>query len=139
MISPAKPTLLYSCRVKALRAAGEQLQYGLNWAFSRRGRLKVYNDHLTCGDWRVEYSEVKAATLYTFRSTFYLPGHILKLETADRTYHFGLNGAKFWKGELPFPVEREKAKLRYSWPSLLARIVLIGYLVHLLWKWLVAG
>ncbi len=131
------PELLYKCMVKATTAEGDQRKYGPNWAFSRRGSLKVFDDRLECGDWQIAFCDLENAVLYSFRSFFFrLPGYILTVEANDKTYHFGLNGwGGFWKGQLPFEVKREKGKLQFSWFSIAVRTVLVGYLGYALWLW----
>ena len=39
----------------------------LAWALSRRGQLRLYSDHLECGDWNIDYSSINAATLTRLR------------------------------------------------------------------------
>ena len=133
MSDESSVVLLYKCMSKAMIAEGDQLHYGPNWALARRAALKVFDDHFECGDWTIPYPSITKATLYSIRSTLGIPGYILKMETAEKTYHFGLNWGKFWKGELPFEVSREKGKLGYSTFSIILRVVLIGYIAWWLW------
>lgn len=126
--------LLHKCLTKATSAEGDQLQYGPNWAISRRAFLKVYDDRFECGDWMIPFSTFTRATLYSIRPTLGIPGYVLKLETQDKTYHFGLNWGRFWKGELPFVVTREKGKMGYSAFSVVIRVILIAYIGWWLWS-----
>lgn len=130
------PELLHKCMTKATTAEGDQRKYGANWITSRRGTLNVFDDRLECGDWRINYDEIKEAVLYSFRSVFLrIPGYILTVETKDRTYHFGLNGwGQFWKGNLPFLARREQGKIGLSWFSIIARTILFGFIGYLLWQ-----
>ncbi len=129
--------LLHKCMTKATTAEGDQRKYGPNWVVSRRGSLKIFDDRLECGDWRIDYTEIKDAVLCSVRSFFLrIPGYILTVETNDRTYHFGLNGwGPFWKGNLPFETRREKGKLGFTWFSIIVRLILFGYIGYLLWQW----
>jgi hypothetical protein len=129
--------LIYRCRTKAIIAEGEQRQVGLNWAVSRRGVLRVYEDRLECGKWVIPYGEIQKGVLFSYRSPFSrIPGYILTVEAQDKTYHFGMNGwGKFWKGELPFEVERQAGSLKFSWVSVIGRGILLGYLCYVLWDW----
>ena len=131
---------LYKCLTKATTAEGDQRKYGPNWITSRRGRLKVFDDRLECGNWRIEYPEITSAILYSFRTFFLrIPGYILTIETDDKTYHFGLNGrGKFWKGDLPFEVSQEKGKLNFTWFSMIVRVILFSYIAYMLWQWMTA-
>ena len=112
------------------------MKYGPNWVLSRRGILKVFGDRLECGDWRIPYSDISEAVLYSIRSILFIPGYVLRIQTKDRTYHFGMNWGAFWKGQLPFAVRREKGKLGYSVFSVAVRLLLLGYLGYLLWSWI---
>lgn len=132
--------LLYQCLTKATTAEGDQRSYGANWLVSRRGTLKVFTDKLECGDWRINYSEIEDAVIYSFRSFFLrIPGYILTVNTKARTYHFGLTGwGRFWNGELPFEVRREKGAIGLSWFSIAIRFIIVGYICRLLWQWFMA-
>ena len=122
---------------KAVIADGDQLQLGPQWITSRRAQLKLYDDRLQCGDWTIHYDEIRDVVLASFRSPLLrIPGYVLSIRTDTKTYHFGLNGRRYWKGELPFPVKRTDSKLRMSAISFLARAVLIGYAVYFVWRWL---
>ena len=119
---------IYSCMTKGVRGAPEEFEYGLKWITSRRAFLKVFEDRLECGDWNVSYSAIEEAELFQTRSGI-IPCFILKARTADNTFQFGLNGNKFWKGDLPFEVKRTKGRLEYSVFSICLRIALIAGLV----------
>ena len=97
----------------------------------------IFEDRIECGDWRINYAEIRNAVLCSFRSFFLrIPGYILTVETDDRTYHFGLNGwGTFWKGDLPFEARREKGKLGFTWFSIIVRLFLFGYIIYMVWQW----
>ena len=128
-------TLLHTCMTKATTAEGDQMRHGPNWVLSRRARLKIFDDHLACGDWTIDYGDIQSTTLFSIRSNFIIPGYVLRVETEAKAFHFGLNPGRFWKGDLPFPVSREKGKLGYSVFSLLVRLLLVGYLTYRLILW----
>jgi hypothetical protein len=128
---------LHTCLTKAVIADGDQLRMGPKWITSRRAWLKLFADRLECGDWTIRYDDIREAVLASFRSPLLrIPGYILVIRTDTVTYHFGLNGWQYWKGELPFPVTRQKAKLKLSPISILARVVLIGYGVYFVLRWM---
>ncbi|WP_437200950.1 hypothetical protein [Planctomicrobium sp. SH664] len=130
--------LLYQCMTKATRVRSGQLTYGLHWALSRRAFLKIFEDRLECGNWRIPYSDIRKAVLCSLRTIFFrVPGYILTIETDERIYHFGLNGwGQFWLGDLPFPVKRESGKPQLSWFSIVVRLILLGAIVFNLWQWI---
>ena len=125
--------LLHKCITKATIAEGDQLKFGPNWIAARRAMLKVFDDHLECGDWRIDYEDIITATLYSVRAQFFLPAFVLRVETGSTTYHFGLNAGSFWKGDLPFPVQREKARMRYSPFSIAVRVIFLSGIVYFVW------
>jgi len=128
---------LHTCMTKAVIGDGDQLRTGPKWITSRRGRLKLYSDRLECGDWAIQYDDIREAVLSSFRSPILrIPGYVLAVRTDTNTYHFGLNGRRYWKGNLPFPATRQQAKLKMSPISILARAVLIGYAIYFVWRWI---
>jgi len=128
---------IHQCMTKGIVKEGDQLKHGPNWLLARRGRLKIFQDHLECGNWKIEYCGIKNATLYSvwqYVIVIPVPGYVLKIETEDKTYYFGLNPNKYWKNELPFPVERQKGQLKFSLLSIVIRLVLLGYIIYFLWR-----
>ena len=119
---------------KAVVGEGDQLRTGPRWMTSRRGILRLYPDRLTCGNWTIPYETIRAAELARFRTPILrIPGYLLSVRTDERTYHFGLNGWRYWEGELPFAVVRRDAKLRMSLVSIVARAIVIGYVGYWIW------
>jgi hypothetical protein len=116
---------------KASTAEGGDIRHSFNWVVSRRGILKVSTNALECGDWRIPYDTIEEAVLFSVRQMF-IPGYVLCVKAGGTIYQFGLNTGQFWRGELPFPVRREAARLRYSWFSILVRLVAVGAVAYLL-------
>ena len=109
---------------KGVKGASDQFEYGLSWVTSRRAMLKIFADRLECGDWIIPYAGIQRAVLFETKQWF-IPCYVLKVLTEDTAYQFGLNPNKFWKGDLPFPAEREKGRLKYSAYSIAIRSVLV--------------
>ncbi len=124
---------IYKCMTKATTAEGDQMKLGPNWVTARRATLKVFPDRVECGDWTIPNEKIEEATLYSIRTSLIIPGYVLKLTTEEKAYHFGLNAGKFWKGDLPFSVKREKGKLTYSKFSIVIRIALVAYICYHIW------
>jgi len=120
---------LHRCLTKATTAEGNDIRHSYSWVVSRRARLEVWPDRLVCGDWTIPYESIDDAVLFSFRQQFLIPGYILRVRTDRTIYQFGLNWGRFWKGDLPFFVTREKTTLAYSPYSLAVRIALVGYVI----------
>ena len=116
---------------KGVKGAAEAFEYGMSWITARRSFLKVFEDRLECGDWTIPNRSISEAVLFETRQMF-IPCYILKVRTDSEAYQFGLTGNKFWKGELPFPVVRERGRLQYSTFSIVLRVVLIAIVI---WYW----
>ncbi len=127
---------IYTCFTKAIIKAGDALEHGPNWVTARRARLKVFENRLECADWVIRYDEISAATLYAVRSpVLRIPGYVLQIDSSDKRYHFGLNTNRYWRGELPFPVQRESANLRLSMFSVVVRVLAAIWILSLLVRW----
>ena len=122
---------------KAVISDDDSHTTGPEWIASRRAKLNLFAEHMTCGNWTINYDEIKVADLASFRTPILrMPGYILTARTSNQTYHFGVNGGKFWTGDLPFPVNRTKTKLRMSWISIAAQIAVFVGGAILIWQWL---
>lgn len=117
---------------KATLAEGDQLRYSANWVTARRAWLKVFADRLVCGDWVIAIADIREAVLISLWQGVF-PAYVLRIRTDEYTYSFGLNRGKYWRGELPFDVRREKGKLSYSRFSIAYRLVLLVGLAAYLW------
>ena len=119
---------IYRCMTKGVRGAAKAFEYDASWVTARRSFLSIFPDRLECGDWSIPYHTITQAVLFKTRQMF-IPCYILKIKTGDSAYQFGLNGNKFWATELPFPVVREKGRLKYSKFSIAVRVILVATLI----------
>jgi len=125
---------LYRCMTKGVKGTAQEFAYGPAWVTARRASLLVYGDRLECGDWKIPYTSIEAVTLFETRQMF-IPCYILRITTTGNSFRFGLNGNAFWRSELPFPVTREKGRLRYSAFSIVVRVViLVAVIVYLFYR-----
>ncbi len=127
--------VLYRGMTKAV-ISEVKLERGLHWVTARRALLKVRRDGLQCRDWFIPYDEIQEAVLQSVWPGL-IPGYVLVVRAGGKTYQFGLNWSRFWKGDLPFPVRREKGKVGYSPYSIAVRILAVAMLVY--WAWLKFG
>jgi len=129
--------VLYKCMTKATTTEGGDICRSFNWVVSRRAMLKVTDEALVCSDWCIPYKDIDEAVLFSI-SQMFIPGYVLRVQSKGTIYQFGLNWGKFWKGELPFHVRREKARLGYSWYSIAVRIILVVFIIYWIYKGLAA-
>ena len=125
--------LLYRCLTKATRAEGDDIRRSFSWVASRRAMLEIRGDSMVCGDWTIPYDEIDEAVLFSTKQMFIIPVYVLRAKSKGKVYQFGLNPNRFWNGELPFPVHREKMRLGYSTYSIAVRVILVAFVIYLLW------
>ena len=125
--------LIHKCMTKATTAEGGDIRHSFNWVVSRRGTLRVLSDALECGHWRIPYDSIDEAVLFSTRQMF-IPCYVLRVSVDGTLYQFGLNPGSFWKGELPFPVQRETLRLKYSWFSIIVRTIAIAAIAYWIWQ-----
>ena len=109
---------------KGVQGAADQFEYSLSWVAARRAALNVFPDRIECGDWVIPFCDIIESTLFETRQWF-IKCYILKIKTDAKTYQFGLNGNKFWQGDLPFDVERLSGRLKYSRYSIVVRAMFV--------------
>jgi hypothetical protein len=125
--------ILHQYMAKATTAEGDDIRYSHNWVMSRRGILRVTTEGLECGNWYISYSDIQEAVLFSTRQMF-IPGYVLRVRTNSQIYQFGLNPGAFWKGDLPFPVQRERIRLKYSPFSILVRLLWLAAMAYFIWR-----
>ncbi|MBT5708237.1 MAG: hypothetical protein HOI66_18140 [Verrucomicrobia bacterium] len=81
---------------------------GPEWMTSKRCLLKVSDRDLMAGRVTVPFEMVRHAHIRIVPSASPVLLCILTIETHETTHHFGLTYSRFWRGDLPFEVTREK-------------------------------
>jgi len=119
--------LRHKCWTKATHREAGEPRHSAAWVVSRRAWFKVFGDRIECGDWTIVPSSVLEAVLFETRQWF-IPVFVLRLSTEDATYQFGFNPWCRVASHLPFEVERQRVKMRYS-PFSLALRIAVGLLL----------
>jgi len=127
--------LLHKCTTKATTLEGDGLRCSFDWGVSRRGgSLEVLDDALKCGNWRIPYDTIDESVLLSMRQML-IPCYILRVAVGGTVYEFGLKSSSYWKGELPFPVVRERMRRPFSsWSVFAVYGVLLAYFIYVAWK-----
>jgi len=81
---------------------------GPEWVTSKRCLLKVSVDALTAAAVTIPFEMIRRAHIRIVPSALRFMACILTIETDETTHHFGLTYSRFWRGDLPFEVTREK-------------------------------
>jgi len=130
---------LYRCMTKAVCSKDGEEQSGFGWVTARRGILTVTDRELQLTGWVIRYDDIDEAVLLSTRQ-WLIPGYLLRVRCrTGTTYLFGLNWGRFWKGALPFPVRRGRARTRLSPLRLIIRGLLLALLIYIVWRSCFAG
>lgn len=101
------------------------------WNRAPKCTLKIESTELSYDDWCIPFKEINKATIRTYRSALFFEYAILSIETDSNTHHFGIKYDDYWKGELPFAVER----ISEDTPFLLVRqAIIVCGIIYVLWQ-----
>lgn len=101
------------------------------WTRARKCKLSFSEDRLHFLDFSVRYGDVEKATIHVYQSALMFEYGIFSLQHHGETVFFGIKYDDFWKGDLPFPVERVKEET----PFLLVRkSVLLVMILYVIWQ-----
>ena len=117
--------LQYKCMTKATDRESDGLRYSANWAMSKRGALKIYEDKITCGSWNFEKEKISSLILYKTKQMF-IPVNVLAFEYDDKIYQFGLNPWANPIKHIGLEYKEELVKIKYSPYSIVIRFILIA-------------
>jgi hypothetical protein len=103
---------------------------------ARRGRLKVFDDRVECGNWRIAYTDVQQAILYHYKYLF-MTTTAIHLVTADGHYQFGFNPLASPADHINLDVDEKEIELTYSTFSKILRLSLIPYIAFWVWYYFI--
>lgn len=102
-----------------------------DWTRAARCTLNFTENGLEYLDYITPYAEITQATIHIYQSAFFFEYGIFSLSTAEYTHHFGIKYSEYWKGELPFPVERIENETPYI---LFRKSLIILILIYIFWE-----
>ncbi len=117
---------------KAIVSEKEEVFRGKQWIFAKRAVLILSNKRLVCGSWEVNLNDIDKASIISLRS-FLAKGLVLKIRTKDdKNYQFGLQYDPLWIEQEVLDLEFSKDKIKFSLFSIIARLILIFYIIDLI-------
>ena len=116
----------------------QDIQRGLDWVTSQRAVILLTEKRIICGKWAISLDTVSSAQLHKINSIFG-SGQVLKIQTQDgKNYQFGMQLNPEWTNQQLFPLTLEKGQVKYSVFSIIARLIVVGYLLYWFYKRFVA-
>lgn len=130
---------IYRCKTKATDREGDLIRFSTNWAFARRGELRLTDRAIECGDWTIPYEDIDDAVLLAI-ATPWGTSHTLKIKFEGTTYQFQLKSTSswrnvtdpFWLGETPLPLREETAYVDWRASKPLMQWLLWSYLLAMI-------
>jgi len=111
----------------------QDIQRGLDWVTSQRAVVLLTDKKIICGKWTIPLSTISAVQLLKINSLFG-SGQVLKIQTEDgRNYQFGMQFNPEWTNQQILSLALEKGKVKYSLFSIIARLIVVGYLIYWLY------
>ncbi|MEM7179601.1 MAG: hypothetical protein AAF518_01715 [Spirochaetota bacterium] len=108
--------------------------YGAEWVTSKRSIFLMTEQKIYIGKWEIPLEQITKAELLKF-SSLYGKGMLLKFTTQQgKYYQVGMSDSPELEQQTVLHVEIRTQKLKYSFLSIIARIVLLAYLVYIVWK-----
>ncbi|MEL6835168.1 MAG: hypothetical protein AAFY48_03240 [Bacteroidota bacterium] len=125
-------TVLAADACKGTRVKGEeQIERGAKWVVSKRAVIILTDKNISCGDWLIKLDDIEKATLVLFDS-FWGAGQVLQIKTKEQLhFQFGMQRNPAWDSQDALPLTVEKGKLKYSWYSIIVRLLAVAYLLYL--------
>ncbi|MBM9606210.1 hypothetical protein [Desulfopila inferna] len=101
------------------------------WTRAKRCTLRVLDDRLIYNDTYTSYAEMEKAEIHIYQSALFFEYGILSIKAGGKTNHFGIKYSDYWKGELPFPLERIHEETPYIF---LRRTLIVAIIAYILWE-----
>jgi len=116
----------------------QDIQHGVDWVTSQRAIIVLTENKIICGKWTIPLDTILEAQLIKFNSLFG-SGQVLKIHTKDeKNYQFGMQLNSEWTNQQIFPLTLEKGQIKYSFFSIMVRLILIGYIIYWIYKRFIA-
>jgi len=108
----------------------QDIQHGLDWVTSQRAVILLTDKKIVCGKWIIMLDAISNTQLIKYGN-----GQVLKIQTKDGTnYQFGMQINPEWTNQQILPLTLEKGQVKYSFFSIIMRLILFGYIFYWLYR-----
>ncbi|MDO1451675.1 hypothetical protein Q0590_35710 [Rhodocytophaga aerolata] len=116
---------------KSIMTNGSQtITKGIDWVTSQRAVVILTDKRIKSGKWDIPLEKVEQAQLLKIGSLFG-SGQVLKIQTKDNEYYqFGMQLNPDWTNQQSLPLTLEKGEVKYSFFSIVVRVVAVAYLIY---------
>ena len=104
----------------------QDIQHGFNWVTSQRAVIMLTDKKIVCGKWIISLAVISSVKLIKYGS-----GQVLKIQTEDGiNYQFGMQINPEWTNQQILPLTLDKGQVKYSFFSIIVRLILLGYIIY---------
>ena len=113
----------------------QDIQRGFDWITSQRAIIILTDKKIVCGKWTIFLDTITAAQLIKCSG-----GQVLKISTEDGTnYQFGMQFNPEWTTQQILPLTLEKGRIKYSFFSIVLRLILFLYVINWFYSRFISG
>ena len=132
--NPSEPILVCQAAKAIELSKDKDPAYGVEWVTSQRVTFLMTSQKIYMGKWEIPLEQIKKAELLKFSSMF-AKGMLLKLATQQgKHYQVGMSYSVDIEQQQALPLKINDQKLKYSFLSIIARILLLAYLAYIVFK-----
>ena len=112
----------------------QDIQHGVDWVISQRAVILLTDKKIICGKWIISLDTISTAQLLKYGS-----GQVLKIQTENgKNYQFGMQMNPEWTNQQILPLTLEKERVKYSFFSIIVRLIFVGCLIYWLYERFIA-
>ncbi|MFC1494339.1 hypothetical protein ACFL6W_03570 [Thermodesulfobacteriota bacterium] len=90
-------------------------RHSQHWVDSIKDKLKITDNQISCGPWKIKLSEIKSAHLYKIKTYHNIPyGKVLEIRTEQECFQFGLN--PWAKAHEHIPINYSESECKMTTP-----------------------
>lgn len=132
--NPTETVLASDASKGIVTSKNKDIQRDVSWITAQRAVILLTDKNIVCGKWIIPLEDVRSAHLITFSSLFTGKGQVLKIQTKDEFYQFGMEYNPEWTNQSILPMTTEKGEVKYSTFSIILRVLIIGLLIYWIYE-----
>lgn len=123
--NPSEKVLAADASKGIVTEKNQDIQRGIDWVTSQRAVILLTDKKIICGKWTILLDTITTAQLLVIRG-----GQVLKIQTEEgKNYQFGMQFNSEWTNQQTLPLAVEKGQVKYSFFSIIVRLILVGYMI----------
>ncbi len=122
-------TITFPCKI--ILDHDELPKSSKQWTRAKKYKLVIDKEGLSYGGFFTPFEDIEKATMHIYQSAFFFEYSILSIKSGKSTHYFGIKYSDYWKGDLPFELEKIHEKSPYL---LFRKSLIILILIYIFWE-----